>query len=917
MFCLKCGFAVESKKILKHWRDFHEDDSDYSVVCPECSDVYKTKSTFQKHWYSKHHRDDRKAVPSCAKRSRDEGPSSDFESGSSMEPAKQGGVEEIHQDIGLAMGASIADEPIPPQASASGLTTPGEQEDVPSVGELGDNGADCANESDASDSDEGDSDASDSDDNAGQSDGDSDSEGVPLQQMLQSLGTTKCTTEPAEVNPAAASFIMNLRDKGATQAKQVQAMLKSTECVVESALKEFSVKVQQKLQEKGVTLDEIMNIDKAVLESSNVFQNLQSTKKQDKYFQREFHYVKPVCVPLGRELTKRKFKGKSGRKLTAVGEELVYVPLKKTIDKLVNHPDFENFVEEGKMNAKNSHFLDSYMKGEKSKRNPVLKDHPDALRFVLYYDDLEACSPLKSKSGLHKIGAFYLYVDNIPLKYRSRLSNIMLLALVNAKFLSGKSYGVDHAIQSLVNSLKEFEGGVVLPSGKRVFGTLIAVIGDNKGLHALGGFKEGFTAHRPCRFCSAILSQVQTMSKERKELLRDIDSYTEQCNKVQTVKGKNEKLSTEYGLNRDSVLNTLESYHVVEGLPPDAMHDVLEGSLSLTIKKMLRQYLYKAKQKPFTLDWLNAAIESFDYGYSESSSKPSPLKKELIDTNDNSTKLHQSASQLWTLATILPLIIGPLVDENDKFYENFLDILEITRIVFSTDIPAWMVDYLDDLIESYLLDYMSLYGDLIPKQHHLVHYPTMIRLMGSLLPYMCMRMEAKHKYFKKLVETLGCFRNIYKSLALKHQINISVEWSKSLKSTNKSGPCKKVYPQDTVYQHLLPSNVTELVEANWLLFEGNKFTPNECFLHTGFAADSLPVFVKVKTVIIHPVIVFICQKTVTMKRNVHLAAYEIQILEELCTSNPKDMVYHSILHAHTVSGKLYVSVKYCAGGELM
>lgn len=520
------------------------------------------------------------------------------------------------------------------------------------------------------------------------------------------------------------------------------------------------------------------------------------------------------------------------------------------------------------------------------------------------------------KAGYHKIGAFYLYVDNIPLKHRSRLSNIMLVALVNANFVSGKSYGIDHAIQIIVNALKEFEDGVMLPSGKYVFGTLIAVIGDNKGLHALGGFKEGFTARRPCRFCFATLDKVQAMTRELKDLLRDPVSYKEQCDKVQTVKGKNEKLSTEYGLNRDAALNTLQSYHVIDGLPPDILHDVLEGSLPLTIKRLLRHYLYRAKKKPFTLEWLNAAIDSFDYGFSELSSKPSVLKKDLIDTKDNSTKLHQSGSQLWTLATILPLIIGPLVDSNDKHYENFLDILEICRIVFSVDIPVWMVDYLEDLTEKYLLDYKSLYGALIPKQHHLIHYARMIRLMGSLLPYMCMRMEAKHRYFKKLVERLGCFRNIFWSLALKHQVHISVEWSKSMKHTNKSGPCKKTSREDCDYKHLIPVSMTHLLETSWLKFEGVLFKPNECFICVGYEEESGPVFLKVKTVIIHPAILFICHKTETVRKNIQLAAYEIQVLEEFCTSNPTEMLYHSVLHAHIVDGKLYIPVKYCAGGDL-
>ena len=36
---------------------------------------------------------------------------------------------------------------------------------------------------------------------------------------------------------------------------------------------------------------------------------------------------------------------------------------------------------------------------------------------------------------------------------------------------------------------------------------------------------------------------------------------------------------TTYGVNSQSVLNRSRYFHVVDGLSPDIMHDVLEGSL--------------------------------------------------------------------------------------------------------------------------------------------------------------------------------------------------------------------------------------------------------------------------------------------------------------------------------------------------
>ena len=44
-------------------------------------------------------------------------------------------------------------------------------------------------------------------------------------------------------------------------------------------------------------------------------------------------------------------------------------------------------------------------------------------------------------------------------------------------------------------------------------------------------------------------------------------------------------ITTTYGLHRNSILNTSKYFHIVDGLAPDIMHDILEGSLQYEIKE--------------------------------------------------------------------------------------------------------------------------------------------------------------------------------------------------------------------------------------------------------------------------------------------------------------------------------------------
>ena len=58
-------------------------------------------------------------------------------------------------------------------------------------------------------------------------------------------------------------------------------------------------------------------------------------------------------------------------------------------------------------------------------------------------------------------------------------------------------------------------------------------------------------------------------------------------------------------------------------MPPDAMHDILEGVLHYGVKEMLKEFIFV--EKLFTLDKLNRRISTFDYGYQDDSNKPAAV----------------------------------------------------------------------------------------------------------------------------------------------------------------------------------------------------------------------------------------------------------------------------------------------------
>ena len=87
------------------------------------------------------------------------------------------------------------------------------------------------------------------------------------------------------------------------------------------------------------------------------------------------------------------------------------------------------------------------------------------------------------------------------------------------------------------------------------------------------------------------------------------------------------------------------------------------------------------------------------------------------------------ASQAWCLGRFLPLLIGDLVAEEDDKWENFIHLLKIMEYVFAPVTTADKLDYLQTLIEDYLIGFTQLYPDrpLVPKMHYLIHMPTWMK----------------------------------------------------------------------------------------------------------------------------------------------------------------------------------------------
>ena len=82
-------------------------------------------------------------------------------------------------------------------------------------------------------------------------------------------------------------------------------------------------------------------------------------------------------------------------------------------------------------------------------------------------------------------------------------------------------------------------------------------------------------ALRICRTCMVTATESSSCFSESRCQLRDPETHFTQCELLDGVLGSH--YSTNFGINRQSILEDIPGFSVVSGIPHDIMHDLFEG----------------------------------------------------------------------------------------------------------------------------------------------------------------------------------------------------------------------------------------------------------------------------------------------------------------------------------------------------
>ena len=412
-------------------------------------------------------------------------------------------------------------------------------------------------------------------------------------------------------------------------------------------------------------------------------------------------------------------------------DSFYYVPLLSTLKQLLQIPCVR---QETLRSAKHTdNLLYDLSDGSTYKKHPFFKNNPNGLQIVAYYDEVETCNPLGSSSGKFKLGCVFFTLGNMRPMLRSSLKAIFLLVV--AKSSTVKAHGIDSVLKPFLNDLKTlYDTGIKLQyNGKEEVwkGALLAFLADNLASHELAGFKESFSfSKRFCRSCLTDKDYSQEHFNEKKFVIRTRESHIDQCNRLDS--SDRMEVSVEYGINRRSSLESLPYFSVITGMPHDIMHDLYEGVIPHELKLLMQYCIDKSY---FELTTLNYRLKAFNFGYTEIGDRPAPI----VEVH----RLRQSASQMWLLARIFPLLVGDLIPRDDRYWDCFLKLLKICEVCIAPVISEDSAAYVELLIEEHHTEFRKIYPStsIIPKMHFMVHFSRQIINFGPLIHTWAMRHE--------------------------------------------------------------------------------------------------------------------------------------------------------------------------------
>ena len=649
-----------------------------------------------------------------------------------------------------------------------------------------------------------------------------------------------------------------------------------------------SIKLLAKLRTLNVSEDIIAEVIK-INQNDEMIEAQRCLKtrfKREQFMKRNFNFIQPKEIILNPQSVKA----------GAAKECYHYIPIIDSFKCLVEDPTYLGVLEKQRQDVTiKEDLIQNFTDGSLIKNLEYFQANPEASPLGIYSDALEVSNPLGSSKGKHKIINLFWVPLNVPIRYRSKVDNIFLAIVVKEKYV--RKYGYKKIYRPLINDLKKLEEGVQvdIPFPRTVKAACVVHCGDNLEQHNLGGYTGSFSSRDICRFChiqhsdlencihdftahgphrywtvteyNEIISKLPGAEEDETpvELVTDENLFTEveepgQEQQIFVVdydgnREEDDMDDTEmediehdkHGLRYECAFNELSSFHAVYSLPPDFMHDLLEGAVAEDLMTIIKILILK---KYFHEGQYNNALKSFDYKSGdrpeEISVKNNKIKGKALSIlchlrhfgfiveklNPSSELLSESVLQLYSaLDGIVNVMMAPKIQrfELATFSEHVIDYLDKRKVIFA--------------------EFPTIEQKPKPKHHNLSHYAESIEKYGPSLGFWTARFESKHRVSKNLTHSSKNFVNITKTLSERQQLRQCSVFYRGLYETEDITIKENVRHKFELVVgqcSTLESKIVEFMDAESLLmneirFKGQDYCNGDVIILGAMTADDLVV----------------------------------------------------------------------------
>ena len=109
-----------------------------------------------------------------------------------------------------------------------------------------------------------------------------------------------------------------------------------------------------------------------------------------------------------------------------------------------------------------------------------------------------------------------------------------------------------------------------------------------------------------------------------------------------------------------------------------------------------------------------------------------------------------SSAEMHAFVTYFTLIVGDLIEPNEKVWEFYLLLYNIVHLIYKKEISLQEIDYLKYLIQEHHATYIKIFNTTLKFSHFLVHY-RLIKSVGPLSHISSIRFKVFHKISKTVV----------------------------------------------------------------------------------------------------------------------------------------------------------------------